>query len=500
MEINNQTKHPVMGKSDLTKSQIIKHILSVNSNPKIPIELSQFIDYYIEEAEIEGVNYGYAISQMLNETGYLKFGNDVKPERCNYCGLGATGTISGLSFPNVKIGIQAHIQHLKLYASTETLKQPCVDPRFKYIQRGISPNVEDLSGKWSIKSDYAQEILDIYYKIKNTQVDNVQLQNNKEEIKMLPIQKQLINYNSSPRNHLPKYIVIHDVGSPSSAQNNRNYFASGDRGASADFFVDSDNIIQIIDYHTRYSWNVGDGRGRYGIYNKDVVGIEMCLESDHKPSEATIQNTLDLTRYLMNELNIDINHVIRHYDVSRKDCPHSFGANNWAKWNEFKNRLAGQPSQPIPIKSDDIYKVEKLPYAVNCKVVNDFFYVRDSNSNVVEGRRIDIGDEIVVLDVSFSRELVEVIYPTPNGFIRGYIKNVPNCLQYIYQGQYHNGSTTEAVFQEPSLSNKIGELSVREKATPLYRKDGHLHVVYNVGSEINAKSGYVSYDGEFTKF
>ena len=45
----------------------------------------------------------------------------------------------------------------------------------------------------------------------------------------------------------------------------------------------------------------------------------------------------------MDEYNIDINHVIRHYDVTGKTCPNPYVKNNKLKtswtWNEFKNIL-----------------------------------------------------------------------------------------------------------------------------------------------------------------
>lgn len=158
---------------------------------------------------------------------------------------------------------------------------------------------------------------------------------------MLPIQKKYVGYNYSARSSKPKYIVIHDTGNPgASANNHYNYFSGGNRGASADFFVDSNNIIQIINTDVNYSWAVGDGKGVYGITNANSCSIEMCLEKDGVPSEATINNTIELTRYLMSYYGVSINNVVRHYDCSRKSCPCSFMANNWAKWHEFKARLS----------------------------------------------------------------------------------------------------------------------------------------------------------------
>jgi len=97
---------------------------------------------------------------------------------------------------------------------------------------------------------------------------------------------------------------------------NMTIFAGGDWQASADFFVDSDNIIQIIDTDNYYSWHCGDGGGAYGISNKNSLGIEMCLSDDGNLSNTTISNTLDLVKYLMSKYGINIDHVVRHYDAS----------------------------------------------------------------------------------------------------------------------------------------------------------------------------------------
>lgn len=216
---------------------------------------------------------------------------------------------------------------------------------------------------------------------------------------MLSIQKQLINYNFSKRNGGIKYIVVHDVGAVSSAQNNRDYFAGGNRNASADFFVDSNNIIQIIDYHNNYSWAVGDGRGRNGITNGNSVSIEMCLESNMQPSQKTIQNTLDLVKYLMNELNVPIDRVVTHNMASGKNCPQSFSANNWAKWHEFKAGLAGigysqpqQQSKPTQSTTIDSSVRDKVGY-----ITGNGVNVRlDGNMNAKILGSVNKGDKVTL--------------------------------------------------------------------------------------------------------
>ena len=51
-------------------------------------------------------------------------------------------------------------------------------------------------------------------------------------------------------------------------------------------FVDDSNIIQTVDYTKNYSWHCGDGEGKYGITNKNSIGIEICVNSDGNYAKA----------------------------------------------------------------------------------------------------------------------------------------------------------------------------------------------------------------------
>jgi N-acetylmuramoyl-L-alanine amidase len=123
-------------------------------------EYASLPDLYREESAIEGINHDIAFCQMCLETGFLRFGGDVEPQQNNFAGLGAIeiGT-AGDEFPTPRIGVRAHIQHLKAYASTEPLVQPLVDQRFRFITRGTAPLVGQLSGRWAIDPFYAEKIM-----------------------------------------------------------------------------------------------------------------------------------------------------------------------------------------------------------------------------------------------------------------------------------------------------------------------------------------------------
>ena len=112
-----------------------------------------------EEAGYEGVNGDVLFAQVMLETNYLRFGNDVRPEQCNFGGLGATGNGNpGLSFRDVRTGIRAQVQHLKAYGSHEPLNNACVDPRFLLVTRGSAPTIFDLSGKWAASRTYGESL------------------------------------------------------------------------------------------------------------------------------------------------------------------------------------------------------------------------------------------------------------------------------------------------------------------------------------------------------
>lgn len=148
----------IMGHGNTSEVQLMMFLKANNEEA-----LSQFPDIprlYREEASIEGVNYDIAFSQMCLETGFLRFGGQIKASQNNFAGLGDVGGgPAGASFPSARIGVRAHIQQLKAYASTEPLVQELVAPRFRFVMRGIAPLVGQLSGRWSADLEYGDRIM-----------------------------------------------------------------------------------------------------------------------------------------------------------------------------------------------------------------------------------------------------------------------------------------------------------------------------------------------------
>lgn len=165
---------------------------------------------------------------------------------------------------------------------------------------------------------------------------------------MLEIQKKLTPYNyTAMSNKKNLYIVIHYVGAVSTAKNNAVYYASQKLNASAHYFVDETSIWQSVEDFNR-SWHCGGGlQGNNGhtfhgiCTNSNSIGIEMCVKKTSSGEwyfeGKTVENTIDLVKYLMQKHNIPIDRVIRHYDVTGKICPAPYV--DEIAWADFKKRL-----------------------------------------------------------------------------------------------------------------------------------------------------------------
>jgi hypothetical protein len=135
----------------------------LGANPEAdPDYVEALVSYYIAEADMEGINHDIAFAQMCLETSFLRFGGLVTPDMNNFCGLGSIGPgNAGENFPTPQIGVRAHIQHLKAYATGEPLKQELVDPRYRWVRYGSAPTIHGLSGSWAADKQYAGKIENI---------------------------------------------------------------------------------------------------------------------------------------------------------------------------------------------------------------------------------------------------------------------------------------------------------------------------------------------------
>lgn len=155
----------------------------------------------------------------------------------------------------------------------------------------------------------------------------------------LSVSEEFLTVNSYSRPGIalttnPQYIVIHYTANPgSTAEQNRNYFENlkdtEETYASAQFVIGlSGEIIQCVPCNEiAYCSN---------NLNEICISIEMCHPDETGYfNDETYNSCVYLVAHLMNYYNLDMDHLIRHYDVTGKNCPKYF-VEHKDRWEVFK--------------------------------------------------------------------------------------------------------------------------------------------------------------------
>ena len=96
----------------------------------------------------------------------------------------------------------------------------------------------------------------------------------------------------------PAYIVIHETDNWSKgadAKAHANAMKNGNLAGTVHYYVDSKSVYQTLD-HSDGAWAVGDGKGKYGITNRNSINIEICggsfaetVRMGDRPAEKTLR-------------------------------------------------------------------------------------------------------------------------------------------------------------------------------------------------------------------
>jgi len=153
----------------------------------------------------------------------------------------------------------------------------------------------------------------------------------------------LVNPFSRPGTPLEEVnaVVLHYVGNPgTTAKANRDYFntlALGRDGtyASSHFVVGLEGeVIQCIPLD-EMSYATNDR-------NRDTISIEVCHPDETgKFNQATYDSLVKLTAWLCDNCGISRKDVIRHYDVTGKECPRWY-VKNPEDWERLKLDTAAE--------------------------------------------------------------------------------------------------------------------------------------------------------------
>lgn len=171
----------------------------------------------------------------------------------------------------------------------------------------------------------------------------------------------LINFSDLNRNKID-WIILHYVGAVSTAKNNADYFYSAYRGASAHYFVDDKEIWQVVEDNDA-SWAIGANKYYTDARNSNSISVEMCCyymkNGNINVAKEVEEKAVELVKMLMKKYNIDVDHVIRHYDATRKNCPAPF-VKDEERWNNFKKKLQEQSTEEATTSNTDSDYVKRV--------------------------------------------------------------------------------------------------------------------------------------------
>lgn len=138
-------------------------------------------------------------------------------------------------------------------------------------------------------------------------------------------------------------VVVHYTANPgSTAQNNRDYFEglkdSGATSVSSNFVIGLEGeVIQCVPTaEVAYASN---------SRNSDTVSIECCHPDETGVfNQATYDSLVELVAFLCGKFNLDADQVIRHYDVTGKECP-LYYVEHEDEWARFKEDVSNYISE-----------------------------------------------------------------------------------------------------------------------------------------------------------
>ncbi len=161
------------------------------------------------------------------------------------------------------------------------------------------------------------------------------------------ISEQLLTVNeySRPGKKISRleYIVIHYLANPkTTAQENHDYFES---------LKDLKNVSMSANYvvglkgeiiHCVPDDEIAFASNRANSYS---ISIENCHPDESgRFTDATYRSLVKLVAYLSEKYGLDREHIIRHYDVTEKNCPKYFVEHEDA-WEKFRDNVMNYRQQ-----------------------------------------------------------------------------------------------------------------------------------------------------------
>lgn len=173
----------------------------------------------------------------------------------------------------------------------------------------------------------------------------------------------------SRQGHSVEWIIIHYPVAPGCcAKWCWEYYNKPNVSESAHFAIDQSNIESLVPCNLAAFHCATKGKTVYcKATNLNSIGIDLMdrklscktksvTDCDWYIPEQTLSLAADFIARLMQIYNIDIDHVIRHYDVTLKQCPRPlcgddindyYGISGNERWAQFKAQIQDKLTQGV---------------------------------------------------------------------------------------------------------------------------------------------------------
>lgn len=170
----------------------------------------------------------------------------------------------------------------------------------------------------------------------------------------------MLSYGSR-RGRKIEWIVCHYPVAPGKdAEWCKAFYEKTNEQKSAHYAVSDCQTVSIVACaNAAYHCATGDRKTYCGATNLNSIGIDLMdnklnrksfnvEDTDWYISEQTLERAANLIAYLMKQYSIDIDHVVRHYDVTHKWCPRPlmgddknqyYQVSGNKRWEQFKARI-----------------------------------------------------------------------------------------------------------------------------------------------------------------
>ncbi|MFV3056118.1 triple tyrosine motif-containing protein, partial [Clostridium botulinum] len=490
----------IIGQAELTQEQALNYFRSRNSE-KSDQDIKDFISIVWQEANLEGIRADVAFMQMMKETNFLKFTGDVKECQNNFAGIGATGGgVAGAYFKDTRTGVRAVVQHLKAYCSTEGLKNPCVDPRFTYVQRGISPYVEWLGiGEnpnypdkgWAADNNYGKSIVEMMRSAKY-------LANEGDSQGNITTSKATIN---NLEVSLDGNKIVTNELEPGKAYNIKAY-GNSSNGVLYEYWIKDLSInswIKLRDFSStnEVKWTPNkSGKYLIGVHVKDRYSkerldnfkyVEYNVASLKKATISSLEVSQDGNNVVNNELQLGKIYNIKAYGSSSNGVLYEYwikdlSKNSWMKLRDYSTstQVTWTPNKSgkylLGVHVKDRYSEERLD---NFKYIE--YNVASPKKATVDSLEVSLdGNKIVTNELDPGKAYnIKAYGNSSNGVLYEYWIKDLSINSWIKLKDY---STSTQVTWTPNKSGKylIG-VHVKDKYST-QKLDNFKYVEYNVAS------------------